>query len=251
MRGGCRASPPVATVSRRRAGPPAPHPRTRRTARSGGRARRGPAAPARATGPGGGPRSSHLLARGNHEGAQLDGPVARIGPADGDLGRALERLALEQAIADEMLLGLDEGAVGDRRHAVAHAHGLRLRRVGQAVSGEQLARLGQLVHDRGGVVHDRVALAFGQRLPVGGVLVDEQHVLQRSRSFRAASRYGSLVLAGRSGSGYFDMASVGDSRLTATRVPELVPIRNGRMAMSPFTFYRGAAYVMASDLASN
>src|SRR5437016_9758156 len=34
------------------------------------------------------------------------------------------------------------------------------------------------------------------------------------------------------------------------RVPELVPIRYGRMAVSPFTFYRGAAYVMASDLAN-
>jgi uncharacterized protein (DUF2252 family) len=34
-----------------------------------------------------------------------------------------------------------------------------------------------------------------------------------------------------------------------TRVPELVPIRYGRMMVSPFTFYRGAAYVMASDLA--
>ena len=34
-----------------------------------------------------------------------------------------------------------------------------------------------------------------------------------------------------------------------TRVPELVPIRHGRMAASPFAFYRGAAYVMASDLA--
>jgi uncharacterized protein (DUF2252 family) len=33
-----------------------------------------------------------------------------------------------------------------------------------------------------------------------------------------------------------------------TRVPELVPIRYGRMAASPFAFYRGAAYVMASDL---
>jgi len=33
-----------------------------------------------------------------------------------------------------------------------------------------------------------------------------------------------------------------------TRVPELVPIRYGRMLVSPFTFYRGAAYVMASDL---
>jgi uncharacterized protein (DUF2252 family) len=36
----------------------------------------------------------------------------------------------------------------------------------------------------------------------------------------------------------------------ATRVPELVPIRYGRMLVSPFTFYRGAAYLMASDLAS-
>ena len=34
-----------------------------------------------------------------------------------------------------------------------------------------------------------------------------------------------------------------------TRVPELVPIRHGRMATSPFAFYRGAAAVMAADLA--
>jgi uncharacterized protein (DUF2252 family) len=35
-----------------------------------------------------------------------------------------------------------------------------------------------------------------------------------------------------------------------TRVPELVPIRHGRMLVSPFTFYRGAALIMAQDLAS-
>ena len=34
-----------------------------------------------------------------------------------------------------------------------------------------------------------------------------------------------------------------------TRVPELVPIRYGRMLVSPFTFYRGAAKIMAHDLA--
>ncbi len=34
-----------------------------------------------------------------------------------------------------------------------------------------------------------------------------------------------------------------------TRVPELVPIRYGRMLVSPFTFFRGGALVMASDLA--
>jgi uncharacterized protein (DUF2252 family) len=36
---------------------------------------------------------------------------------------------------------------------------------------------------------------------------------------------------------------------SASRVPELVPIRYGRMLVSPFTFYRGGAYIMASDLA--
>ncbi len=36
----------------------------------------------------------------------------------------------------------------------------------------------------------------------------------------------------------------------ASRVSELVPIRYGRMLVSPFTFYRGAALIMAADLAS-
>jgi uncharacterized protein (DUF2252 family) len=39
-------------------------------------------------------------------------------------------------------------------------------------------------------------------------------------------------------------------RQAKTRVPELVPIRYGRMLVSPFTFYRGAASIMAHDLAS-
>src|SRR6266436_7823123 len=36
----------------------------------------------------------------------------------------------------------------------------------------------------------------------------------------------------------------------ASRVPELVPVRHGRMLVSAFTFYRGAALPMAADLAS-
>ena len=35
-----------------------------------------------------------------------------------------------------------------------------------------------------------------------------------------------------------------------SRVPELMPIRHGRMLVSPFTFYRGAALPMAADLAA-
>ena len=34
-----------------------------------------------------------------------------------------------------------------------------------------------------------------------------------------------------------------------TRLPELGPIRYGRMLASPFTFFRGGAYLMAADLA--
>lgn len=34
------------------------------------------------------------------------------------------------------------------------------------------------------------------------------------------------------------------------RVPDLLPLRHGRMARSPFTFYRGSALAMAADLAS-
>jgi uncharacterized protein (DUF2252 family) len=36
----------------------------------------------------------------------------------------------------------------------------------------------------------------------------------------------------------------------ASRVQELVPVRYGRMLVSPFTFYRGAALIMAADLAA-
>jgi uncharacterized protein (DUF2252 family) len=35
-----------------------------------------------------------------------------------------------------------------------------------------------------------------------------------------------------------------------TRVPELVPLRHERMLVSPFAFYRGAAVIMAADLAA-
>ncbi|MGH2990495.1 MAG: DUF2252 domain-containing protein [Solirubrobacterales bacterium] len=38
-------------------------------------------------------------------------------------------------------------------------------------------------------------------------------------------------------------------RQDAARVPELVPIRHGRMLSSPFAFFRGGAAIMAADLA--
>ncbi|MTD55192.1 DUF2252 domain-containing protein [Amycolatopsis sp. RM579] len=41
------------------------------------------------------------------------------------------------------------------------------------------------------------------------------------------------------------------SRQGASRVPELLPIRDERMALSPFSYFRGAALPMASDLAGS
>ena len=38
------------------------------------------------------------------------------------------------------------------------------------------------------------------------------------------------------------------SRSNASRLPELVPVRNGRMMASPFSYYRGSPAVMAADL---
>jgi uncharacterized protein (DUF2252 family) len=46
-----------------------------------------------------------------------------------------------------------------------------------------------------------------------------------------------------------DPVALLESQATS-RVQELVPIRYGRMLVSPFTFYRGAALVMASDLST-
>ena len=72
---------------------------------------------------------------------------------------------------------------------------------------------------------------------------------------RAARGKAARALAPRSGNGDWEPAS--DRRdavelleeQAASRVPELVPIRYGRMLVSPFTFFRGAAYPMAADLA--
>ena len=72
---------------------------------------------------------------------------------------------------------------------------------------------------------------------------------------RSARGKAARAVAPRSGHGEWEPAS--DRRdpvelleeQAASRVQELVPIRYGRMLVSPFTFFRGAAYPMAADLA--
>ena len=72
---------------------------------------------------------------------------------------------------------------------------------------------------------------------------------------RAAHGKEARAAAARTGHGEWEPASDRPDPVelleeqAATRVPELVPIRYGRMLVSPFTFFRGAAYLMATDLA--
>ncbi|HEY2161684.1 MAG TPA: DUF2252 domain-containing protein [Solirubrobacteraceae bacterium] len=86
---------------------------------------------------------------------------------------------------------------------------------------------------------------------------------RRARSRIATLESGESADRGRAARGAVPRSSHGDWRPAAnrrdpieilqaqasTRVQELVPIRYGRMLVSPFTFYRGAAAVMAADLA--
>ncbi|UUU20127.1 DUF2252 domain-containing protein [Streptomyces sp. DSM 40750] len=71
---------------------------------------------------------------------------------------------------------------------------------------------------------------------------------------RAAYGKDARTRASRSAHGWFEADRARTDpieviqRQSATRLPELVPIRYGRMLESPFRFYRGAAAIMASDL---
>ncbi len=82
-------------------------------------------------------------------------------------------------------------------------------------------------------VTETVHLSVGERTAIG----------KRARSVTPLSGHsGWSAAAGRP-----DPVAVlqGQDR---SRAPDLVPIRHGRMMASPFTFYRGAAAVMAADL---
>jgi uncharacterized protein (DUF2252 family) len=70
----------------------------------------------------------------------------------------------------------------------------------------------------------------------------------RGKAIRAAVPRDSHA-AGVPQSGRADPLSLLEQQETS-RLPELVPVRHGRMMMSPFSYFRGAALPMASDLAA-
>ncbi len=70
---------------------------------------------------------------------------------------------------------------------------------------------------------------------------------RRARGKAARKRVGWSDLARLTTSGRDPLAILAEQN--ATRLPELVPLRAERMSVSPFTFYRGTAALMAADLA--
>lgn len=84
----------------------------------------------------------------------------------------------------------------------------------------------------------------------------QQHDLAATRAERRAEGKQARTRARRGGLGQWsEEERVHDPLRTildqnTIRVPELVPLRHHRMALSPWTFFRGAAAVMARDLAS-
>jgi len=79
-----------------------------------------------------------------------------------------------------------------------------------------------------------------------------RHPTPEQRALRGRASRGS---APRSSHGAFAVSATRPDPVelllgqATTRVPDLVPVRHGRMLESPFAFFRGAAIVMANDLA--
>jgi len=83
-----------------------------------------------------------------------------------------------------------------------------------------------------------------QTRPVGPISMDER----RARGSQAAERTPpSSHFGWQPAQDRPDPVALLEEQNT-TREPDLVPVRHGRMMVSPFTFYRGAAKIMAADL---
>ena len=111
-------------------------------------------------------------------------------------------------------------------------------------------------------ISPRGLLLVGQRpaddlTTIGGAMADSTQVTHLSAEERSAQGKQARVSAPRSSHG--ESRPLDDrpdpvallERQATSRVPDLVPIRYGRMLVSPFTFFRGAALIMAFDLAGH
>jgi uncharacterized protein (DUF2252 family) len=110
--------------------------------------------------------------------------------------------------------------------------------------------------DRPGAPGDRDQSPVGRTRAGDGRAPAALHDLAATSDERRASGKAARKRAGRGSLGSWDEEDRGHDALETIlaqnriRVPELVPIRHYRMAASPWNYYRGAAAVMAADLAS-
>jgi uncharacterized protein (DUF2252 family) len=110
--------------------------------------------------------------------------------------------------------------------------------------------------DRPGAPGDRDQSPVGRTRAGDGRAPAALHDLAATSDERRASGKAARKRAGRGSLGSWDEEDRGHDALgtilaqNRIRVPELVPIRHYRMAASPWNYYRGAAAVMAADLAS-
>ncbi|MTB22480.1 MAG: DUF2252 domain-containing protein, partial [Actinobacteria bacterium] len=81
----------------------------------------------------------------------------------------------------------------------------------------------------------------------GGELMTREERRQQGKSRRKAATRSSHAGWTAPSSRRSPMAILEDQN--RRRFPDLIPLRWGRMVASPFTFFRGAAAVMAADLA--
>ena len=146
-------------------------------------------------------------------------------------------LAVQEAEL-ELLVADDRGAVG----APLGVH---------ARPGLEL--IGDLVDERGGIGHEPIVLACRetsiavpvQKAETGPMTHASQQVGRSARQRAPRSAHAVWEAA----PDRVDVIATLEAQ-AETRTPQLVPVRYGRMARSPFAFYRGAAAIMAGDLAA-
>ena len=121
--------------------------------------------------------------------------------------------------------------------------------MGQTASSQQTEGVAMTVKTEGGVSASPAARTSGKGSTRAGT------VEQLSRADRVARGKDARAVAPLESHAEFAPAGSRDPvglllEQAKSRVPELVPVRHGRMLVSPFTFYRGAALPMAADLAT-
>ena len=95
---------------------------------------------------------------GVHDRPDLHRAELRARPRGGDLHGALDGLALDHEVAAEVLLRLRQRPVGHHRDALLDADRPRVRRVGECLAPDELARLGQPSHHGVDLRHQVLAL---------------------------------------------------------------------------------------------